>query len=44
MVEADNLDVLYDDDLKEYIEALRAKAEAFLNSCGKEDMEIYRIE
>lgn len=44
MVQADNLDVLYDDDLQAYIEALRAKAEAFLNSCGKEDMEIYRIE
>ena len=37
-------DTLYGEEAQEYINKLKAKAEQFLASCGKEPIEIYRIE
>ena len=46
MVEADDYDdgQLYGEDLNEYIQQVRAKAEAFFAQAGQDPMEIYRIE
>ena len=47
MVEAaDDFDdgMLYGDDLKDYVNKLREKAEAFFAQAGKDPLEIYRIE
>lgn len=46
MVEANDYDdgQLYGEDLANYIEAMRAKAQAFFEQAGKDPLEIYRIE
>ena len=45
MVEADDDHTgLYGEDLVDYINQLKAKAEAFFAQAGKDPMEIYRIE
>jgi len=45
MVQADeDFSGLYGEDLDDYINQLKAKAEAFFAQAGKDPMEIYRIE